>query len=315
MASDIETFTREDFSFWTKRQLEFRVLILGRANAGKTTILERVAGAAISEAAVRRNGKLLPDQMVKGQSDRGLHNVDDEIRFPSRPGFVFHDSRGVESGSAEELDILQQFVEDRSSVLDTREQLHAIWMCIPLDESRELFGGERAPFRWAKGAAPLIVIFTKRDGAVVKETSQIIDQITKDSPETTVGRSAKKEARERADRRVTNRVNELEGELRGVSPCDNIVAFLTTSGMEERTVETDNTCQQLIKLTEESLTGPRMKTLLSAVWGRNLSKRIFWTIYWMLRSNHRSGIKLGSGTPDTREMLGKIVREMVSNSV
>ncbi|KAJ6523941.1 hypothetical protein DFH09DRAFT_1329803 [Mycena vulgaris] len=90
MTSDTETSSRDDFSFWTKRQLEFRVLILGRANAGKTTILERVAGAAISEADVRRNGQLLPDQMIKGQSGRGLHNVDDEIRFPSRPGFVFH---------------------------------------------------------------------------------------------------------------------------------------------------------------------------------------------------------------------------------
>ncbi|KAJ6523932.1 hypothetical protein DFH09DRAFT_892109, partial [Mycena vulgaris] len=58
---------------------------------------------------------------------RGLHNVNDEIRFPSRPGFVFHDSRGVESGSAEELNTLQRFVESRSSALDTRKQLHAIW--------------------------------------------------------------------------------------------------------------------------------------------------------------------------------------------
>ncbi|KAJ7225085.1 hypothetical protein C8J57DRAFT_1252932 [Mycena rebaudengoi] len=278
MNSQTET-SSTDLSFWTMRNLEFRVLILGRANAGKTTILERVAagGAAVSEAEVRRQGELLPAQMIKGQSERGLHNVDDEIRFPSRPGFVFHDSRGVESGSAEELETLQQFVENRSSVTDIHEQLHAIWMCIPLDESRELFKGERAPFRWSKGAVPLIVIFTKRDGAVFKETSKIIDQITKDSPGTTVSRTAKKEARGGADSIVTNRVNELEEELRHLN---DTLAFLTTSGMQERTDDTDNTCQQLIELTEESLTGPRIKTLLSAVWGRNLSKRGFWTIYW-----------------------------------
>ncbi|KAJ6597756.1 hypothetical protein DFH09DRAFT_1071726 [Mycena vulgaris] len=298
MTSHTETASTEDLSFWTSRDLRFRVLILGRANAGKTTILERIAGASVSKAKVWREGQLLPAQIIKGQSDRGLHNVNDEIHFPSRPGFVFHDSRGVESGSAEELDTLRQFVESRSSASNTHEQLHAIWyelhfqpikleiseaflrMCIPLDESRELFEGERAPFRWPRGAAPLVVIFTKRDGAVIKETSQIIDRITNNSPEITIGRSAKKEARREADRLVTDRVNQLEEELRHLSPSNDALVFLTTSGMEEHTVHTDNTCQQLIGVTEESLTGPRMKTLLSAVWGRNLSKQGFWAFYW-----------------------------------
>jgi hypothetical protein len=75
------------------------------------------------------------------------------------------------------------------------------------------------------------VIFTKRDGAVAKETSHIIDQLTKDSSEITVGRSAKKEARRKADLEVTNRVNELEAELRGLGLANDTVAFLTTSGM------------------------------------------------------------------------------------
>ena len=61
-------------------------------------------------------------------SQRGLHNVYDEIHFPSRPGFVFHDSRGFEAGSSEELRTLQEFVESRSSAArNIYEQLHAIW--------------------------------------------------------------------------------------------------------------------------------------------------------------------------------------------
>ncbi|KAJ7110536.1 hypothetical protein C8R44DRAFT_712101 [Mycena epipterygia] len=144
--SSIETSSSDDLTFWTKRDLKFRVLILGRANAGKTTILERVAGAAISEAKVRRDGETLPDQMIKGQNERGLHNVEDEIYFHSRPGFVFHDSRGVEAGSDEELSTVQQFVENHSSTTDLDNQLHVIWMCIPLDESRELFEGESVVF-------------------------------------------------------------------------------------------------------------------------------------------------------------------------
>ncbi|KAJ7765640.1 hypothetical protein B0H16DRAFT_1523788 [Mycena metata] len=314
MTSHTETPSTDDLSFWTSRKLEFRVLILGRANAGKTTILERVAGAAISETEVRQDGKLLHTQMIKGQSNRGFHNVDNEIRFPSRPGFVFHDSQGVEAGSAEELSTVQKFVTNRSSATHLGLQLHAIWMCVPLDESRELFEGEKAPFRWSKGATPLVVIFTKRDGAVVKEMSDIIDQLMKDSPEVTVGRSVKKEARGKADVKVTNRVNELQGELRALSLADDAVAFLTTSGMEERTADTDKTCEKLIELTEDCLTGPRIKTLLSAVWGRNLLTRGFWMIYWTLKGNHEAVIQLGSRTPGTREMIAVIVRNMmVSN--
>ncbi|KAJ6590738.1 hypothetical protein B0H10DRAFT_2233548 [Mycena sp. CBHHK59/15] len=273
MTSLTETSSKDDLSFWNSRHLEFRVLILGRANAGKTTILERLTEAAMDEAEVRRKGKVLPGQTIRGQSDRGLHNVEDEIRFPSRPGFVFHDSRGFEAGSSEQLSIVQQFVETRSSATDLREQLHAIWMCRPLDDSRE-FEKEKEPLRWSKGLTPLVVIFTKRDGAVSKETSQIIKE------KKIISRAGKKEARAMADSQVTNRVNELEGELRQLSLANGAVAFLTTSGMEERTVDTEKACQQLIDLTEECLSGPTVKTLLSTVWGRNLSRRGFWCFYW-----------------------------------
>ncbi|KAJ7755397.1 hypothetical protein B0H14DRAFT_2540770 [Mycena olivaceomarginata] len=128
MNSDTETPSENDLSFWSDRHLKFRVLILGRANAGKTTILERLTGASMGEAEVWRNGKILPGQTVKGQIERGLHNIDDEIRFRSKPGFIFHDSRGVEASSATELSTVQQFVEKQSSAAeDLRTQLHVIW--------------------------------------------------------------------------------------------------------------------------------------------------------------------------------------------
>ena len=40
-----------------QRYARFRVLILGRANAGKTTILERICGGSVDEAVVYRDGK------------------------------------------------------------------------------------------------------------------------------------------------------------------------------------------------------------------------------------------------------------------
>ncbi|KIJ41352.1 hypothetical protein M422DRAFT_85328, partial [Sphaerobolus stellatus SS14] len=102
------------------RNLRFRVLILGRANAGKTTILERLTGASAGEAEIRRNGRRLEGQ-------RGLHHVQDEITYPSHPGFIFHDSSGFEAGSAEELATVRQFVANSSTATDIKKQLHAIW--------------------------------------------------------------------------------------------------------------------------------------------------------------------------------------------
>jgi len=58
---------------------------------------------------------------------RGQHNVKHEIHFPSRPGFVFHDSRGFEAGSSEELASVRQFVESSSAATSLTKQLHAIW--------------------------------------------------------------------------------------------------------------------------------------------------------------------------------------------
>ncbi|KAJ7709150.1 hypothetical protein B0H16DRAFT_1703913 [Mycena metata] len=311
MTSQADSSARDDSPVKSMPDLKFRVLILGRANAGKTTILERIAGAAVSEAEVWRGGERSPASMIKGQSDRGFHNVEDELRFPSRPGFVFHDSRGIESGSAEELETLRKFVEIRSSTNSIHEQLHAIWMCVPLDESRELFQGERAPLSWSKEVAPLVVIFTKHDGAVLKETSKIMEQMTKDSSVTTISRSAKNRVRGEAHRLVTHRINELKGELSDFSPHKDTLGFLTAGGMQECTDETEKTCQELIELTEGQLNGPTMKTLLSVVWGRNLSTQGFWAIYWTLLENHLKG-KLGSGAPNTDEMLKRIVAIFVS---
>jgi GTPase SAR1 family protein len=63
MNSDAETPSEDDLSFWNNRRLKFRVLIIGRANAGKTTILERLTGASMDEAEVWRDGRILPGQV------------------------------------------------------------------------------------------------------------------------------------------------------------------------------------------------------------------------------------------------------------
>jgi hypothetical protein len=58
---------------------------------------------------------------------RGLHNIEDELVFTNHDGYVFHDSRGFESGGEDELKIVQDFVRSKSREKQLRDRLHAIW--------------------------------------------------------------------------------------------------------------------------------------------------------------------------------------------
>jgi hypothetical protein len=97
-------------------------------------------------------------------------------------------------------------------------------MCLPLDDSRELSEAEKEPFRWLRGdsewqrnlkkswfdsyVAPLVVIFTKRDGAVAKVAKDNSSSLDAKS-----SRASKKQARTKADAEVTEQVKEREEEL------------------------------------------------------------------------------------------------------
>jgi hypothetical protein len=58
---------------------------------------------------------------------RGEHNIENELRFSSHDGYVFHDSRGFESGDDKELNIVQDFVLRKSRERTLNDRLHAIW--------------------------------------------------------------------------------------------------------------------------------------------------------------------------------------------
>ena len=53
--------------------------------------------------------------------------------FASNPQFIFHDSRGFEAGSEDELRIVKRFIEDRAKRHHMQDQLHAIW-CVQFYE-------------------------------------------------------------------------------------------------------------------------------------------------------------------------------------
>ena len=90
---------------------------------------------------------------IKTWYQRGEHTIDDELEFSNHQGYVFHDSRGIESGSTEELEILQEFIQRKCEEKRLRDRLHAIWLeaqvftmltadghnvryCVPMDNQR-----------------------------------------------------------------------------------------------------------------------------------------------------------------------------------
>ena len=66
---------------------------------------------------------------------RGLHDINDELVFTSERysdcgGYIFHDSRGFEAGSKDELETIQEFVKHMSQKKRLKERLHAIWFVL-----------------------------------------------------------------------------------------------------------------------------------------------------------------------------------------
>ena len=57
---------------------------------------------------------------------RGEHNIEYQVTF-SGSNFIFHDSRGIEAGSEDELKIVKEFIQKREQLADLKEQLHVIW--------------------------------------------------------------------------------------------------------------------------------------------------------------------------------------------
>src|SRR5579863_10433075 len=84
---------------------------------------------------------------------RGEHEINDELVFTNHDGYIFHDSRGFEAGSEDELKTVQEFVKRKSQEKRLKNRLHAIWFvlscsckftrsrlhfryCIPMDNDR-----------------------------------------------------------------------------------------------------------------------------------------------------------------------------------
>ncbi|KAI6008815.1 hypothetical protein F5J12DRAFT_54789 [Pisolithus orientalis] len=143
----------------------FRILVMGRANAGKTTILQRVCNTTDKPEIFNGKGEKVDATVVQGLTTRGYHNIEDELVFKSNPRFVFHDSCGFEAGRREQFDVIKKFVMDRAKTTKLDKRIHAIWYCIPLsDRHRMVMAAEEKFFgECDTGHVPVIVLLTKTD--------------------------------------------------------------------------------------------------------------------------------------------------------
>ncbi|KAF8497180.1 hypothetical protein F5888DRAFT_1945748 [Russula emetica] len=149
----------------------FRVLIIGRRNAGKTTILEKMTGSDEgAKPEIRdKEGHLVDDPtLVKAGLERGMSMIDYEITYPSSPRFVFHDSRGIEAGAESDChEYIQKFINDRAGQRRLGDQLHAIWFCMPMDTPRVPSNEfELAFLEEVNHNVPVIAVLTKYEALV-----------------------------------------------------------------------------------------------------------------------------------------------------
>ncbi|KAG2049901.1 hypothetical protein BDR06DRAFT_1011681 [Suillus hirtellus] len=143
----------------------FRILIIGRANAGKTTVLQRVCNTRDNPEIYNSAGKKIDPAVLAASRECGEHDIENEMVFRSNPGFVFHDSCGFEAGDQSYFNRVEAFITRRTKETKIRDQLHVIWYCIPMDEASRSFTGaeSRFFFQCDIGSIPVIVLFTKFD--------------------------------------------------------------------------------------------------------------------------------------------------------
>jgi len=95
--------------------------------------------------------------------ERGEHNIEDELVFANHRGYAFHDSRGFEAGSEDELKTVQDFVRRKSQERRLGDRLHAIWYCIPMDNDRPELEVKHFHDICPDRNVPVIAVFTKYD--------------------------------------------------------------------------------------------------------------------------------------------------------
>ncbi|KAG1719690.1 hypothetical protein EDB19DRAFT_1918619 [Suillus lakei] len=173
----------------------FRILIIGRANAGKTTILQRVCRTRENPDIYDGAGQKIDPTILMASRERGLHDIENEMVFRTNPRFIFHDSRGFEAGGRSEFDKVQAFIASRSKRRELKDRIHVIWYCIPMDEDNRSSTEAEVKFfsQCDTGSIPVIVLFTKFDALYDDEFAELTSKgVSRKDAEAQAAQNARK---------------------------------------------------------------------------------------------------------------------------
>ncbi|KAJ7501552.1 hypothetical protein B0H11DRAFT_1992123 [Mycena galericulata] len=252
----------------------FRILIIGRANAGKTTILKKVCNSGVEPVVFSPSGERIDPTIVEGSAKRGEHSISNELIFKSNPQFIFHDSRGFESGSPVEMNQVRAFIEERAATTQLSKQLHAIWYCLPTDSNRPLLAAEEWFFKipgsgdeqFSKisgtGKVPLIVIFTKFDGLVTKA----FGRLRREGKDLDAAHAGKAELAQ--EMLTTNYIDRLKKAM--VVPS----AYVRLEDMRLQ----ESSCVELMNTTANTLNDNTLRLLFVSVQQNNIDLCIRWAV-------------------------------------
>ncbi|KAI6101358.1 hypothetical protein F5141DRAFT_1218398 [Pisolithus sp. B1] len=134
--------------------LRFRILVIGQAGVGKSTLIQRAFGI----------------EQAVNHARPGKTDIEKEFIPPQINRFILHDSQGFEAGIDYSDVLVKEFIVRRKMQQHVKDRLHAVWLCLstPIEDSEDIllhcsvetFLKEH---RSVLQNIPTVVVFTKYD--------------------------------------------------------------------------------------------------------------------------------------------------------
>lgn len=225
----------------------FRILVIGKTGAGKSTICTRVFN--------------VPYKDIKTSMDA----VWKEITFPQiNDSIVFHDSGGFEAGAGDTMAEVEKFIVTRRMQPNLRDQIHCIWYCINCADNRPFQASEERFFRRIDvGKIPVVVVFTQFDRLVQQKRGEVDDKYQYDESIT------RQQIRELGEAQA---IEHYENNL--VKPLQRLIGYRSRVLMRRTALPPENRrypsgqtssggLDDLLEETRSILTNEGLKTLLT----------------------------------------------------